>query len=298
MTGVAVTGYAVEWLELREGADAAARATELIDPLLQFLGDAPLVIRDLGCGTGSMGRSLAGRLPGPQHWILQDRDPGLLARAATEPPEAAADGSPVTVAIEEGDITDLRAADLAGTSLVTASALLDLLTAEQMAGLAAACAEAGCPALLVLTVVGRVAFTPEDPLDAELVAAFNDHLRGTVHGDSGCVAHSRSALPVLSRPNSRRLLGPDAVDAAIAAFERSGMVVRRRPSPWRLGPAQAELTAQWLQDWVAAAVARRPYLAPVADAYLRRRLDACVAGALRVVVHHEDLLALPPEGRS
>jgi hypothetical protein len=286
VTRVAVTGYAIEWLQLREGADAAARATELIDPLLPFLGDAPLVIRDLACGTGSMGRWLAGRLPGPQHWILHDRDPGLLARAATEPPDAAADGSPVTVAIEEGDITDLRAADLAGTSLVTASALLDLLTADQMAGLAEVCAEAGCPALLALTVVGRVEFAPTDPLDAELAAAFNDHLRQ----DFGLVGPSHSV-------RSRRLLGPEAVDAAIAAFERSGMVVRRRPSPWRLGPAQGELTAQWLQDWVAAAAARRPYLAPAADAYLRRRLDACAAGALRVVVHHDDLLALPV-GRS
>ncbi|MEV0406180.1 class I SAM-dependent methyltransferase [Actinoallomurus sp. NPDC050550] len=353
----AVTGYAVEWLDLREDADAAARNAELVDLLVPSLADASLVIRDLGCGTGSMGRWLAGRLPGPQHWILHDRDPALLAEAATRPPKTTANGAPVTVTLEKGDATGLRATDLAGTSLVTASALLDLLTAEEVAGLAAACARAGCPTLLTLTVAGRVEFLPADPLDAELAAAFDDHQRRTVGGgtdpvvrspqtfsapdpsqqalpgagpdpfqralpgaapDSPQQAHSDTAadpprepsadavsgpsLPARSgtpsRPAARRLLGPDAADAATAAFERSGMVVHRRPSPWRLGPAQAELTAQWLRGWVAAAVEQRPELAGPADAYLRRRLAACAAGALQVVIDHDDLLALPPAGRS
>src|SRR5438093_197088 len=122
------TGLAPEWLALREDADAAARAAELLGALCLR---TPLVIRDLGCGTGSMGRWLAGRLPGPQHWILHDRDPGLLA-VATLP-------AGVRVTMVAGDLTGLRAADLAGTSLVTASALLDLLTEDEVTGLAAAC---------------------------------------------------------------------------------------------------------------------------------------------------------------
>ena len=45
------------------------------------------VIHDLGCGTGSMGRWLAPRLPGPQHWVLHDRDADLLdaRRRSTSP---------------------------------------------------------------------------------------------------------------------------------------------------------------------------------------------------------------------
>src|SRR3954471_18526926 len=122
----AVGAYAPEWLDLREGADAAARAAELVDLLLPALPAPPLVIRDLGCGTGSLGRWLAGRLPGPQHWILHDRDPELLALAGAAMPGTAADGTPVSAETREGDVTALRAVDLAGTSLVTASALLDL----------------------------------------------------------------------------------------------------------------------------------------------------------------------------
>lgn len=268
-------GIRPEWLALREGADVAARASGLLDPLRAWLQDRSepgLVIRDLGCGTGAMGRWLAGRLPGPQHWVLHDREPDLLARAIDLLPGAAADGRSVSVSAELADLTRLGTADLAGTSLVTASALLDLLTAAEVTRLAEACTAAGCPALLTLSVLGRVEFDPADPLDNELETAFNEHQRRDTAG--------------------RRQLGPDAFDAAAEAFAQ-GSVVYRRPSSWRLGPADAALTEEWLRGWVASAVQRRPELAAAGRRYLSRRLEANVAGELRVVVAHGDLLALP-----
>ncbi|MFJ1647590.1 SAM-dependent methyltransferase [Streptomyces sp. NPDC088258] len=278
--------YAPEWLALREGADAAARAPGLLGPLRAHWADRradqradqPLlatewVIRDLGCGTGSMGRWLAPRLPGPQRWILHDHDPDLLVRAAASMPRAADDGSRVTAATERGDIARLVSAGLAGTSLVTASALLDLLTRDELDALAAACAGAGCPALLALSVAGRVDITPAETLDAEIAEAFDAHQRRVVHG--------------------RRLLGPDAVEAASDAFARHRMEVQVRASPWRLGPGDSALTAQWLRGWVGAAVEQRPDLAPRAEAYVARRLTDCEDGGVTAVVHHNDLLALP-----
>jgi SAM-dependent methyltransferase len=249
-----------DWLALREGADAAARATSLLDPLRpSFTG--PLVVRDLGCGTGSQARWLAGLLPAPTRWVLHDRDPDLVALAAA--------GVPGDVTTVVGDVTRLRAADLLGTTLVTASALLDLLTAAEVDDIAAACVGAACPALLALTVAGRVELLPGDPLDAEFEAAFNEHQRRTVAG--------------------RALLGPTAADVTAAAFERRGATVRSAPSPWRLGPDQADLTAEWLRGWVGAAVEQRPDLAGPAVGYLARRL----AAGVRAVVWHTDLLALP-----
>src|SRR5205085_5667557 len=119
------------WLGLREAADAAARAPELVDAVRGRLAGSPrLVIHDLGTGTGSMGRWLAPQLTGPQHWIMYDRDADLLEHAAARMVNMAADGAPVTVEARERDITRLTAADLAGASLVTASALLDMLTAD------------------------------------------------------------------------------------------------------------------------------------------------------------------------
>ncbi|MFJ4466199.1 hypothetical protein ACIP2X_01630 [Streptomyces sp. NPDC089424] len=266
--------YAPEWLELREGADAAARANDLLDPLRTRLANMPTrsggaAVHDLGCGTGSMGRWLAPRLDGAQHWILHDRDPYLLHFAAVASPRSGADGSRVTVETRRGDVARLTPDALAGASLVTASALLDVLTREEVDTLAAACAGAGCPALLTLSVAGRVELTPGDPLDAQITEAFNAHQR-------------RGGL-----------LGPDAVGAACDAFAERGATVHVRPSPWRLGPDEAELTAQWLRGWVGAAVEERPDLAEPAGKYLAARLAACAAGELRVTVHHNDLLALP-----
>ncbi|MFI9803441.1 hypothetical protein ACIHEJ_03555 [Streptomyces sp. NPDC052301] len=266
--------YAPEWLQLREGPDAAARATQSLDPLRIRPAGLPgrtggLVVHDLGCGTGSMGRWLAPRLDGPQHWVLHDRDPYLLHFAAVAAPRSAADGSRVTVETRRGDVSRLTPDALAGASLVTASALLDVLTAEEVTALADACTGAGCPALLTLSVAGRVELTPADPLDAEITEAFNAHQR-------------RGGL-----------LGPDAVTVACEAFSERGATVRVHPSPWRLGPAEAALTEQWLRGWVGAAVEERPELGDRAERYLRDRLAACAAGELRVVVHHSDLLALP-----
>ncbi|MEU6086683.1 methyltransferase domain-containing protein [Streptomyces sp. NPDC047085] len=269
--------YAPEWLRLRESADAAARAEELLQSLrTRLAGPADraggLVVHDLGCGTGSMGRWLAPRLDGAQHWVLHDRDPYLLHFAAVASPRAAADGSGVSVETRRGDVARLTPDALAGASLVTASALLDVLTEEEIEALAAACAGAGCPALLTLSVAGRVELTPSDPLDAEITVAFNAHQR------------------------RNGLLGPDAVTVACEAFAARGATVHLNPSPWRLGPAESALTAQWLRGWVGAAVEQRPELRERAERYLRERLAACEAGELRVVVHHSDLLALPRSG--
>ena len=257
-----------DWLALREPADAAARSRELVERL-----GPPATggweIHDLGGGTGSMGRWLAPLLPGPQRWIVHDRDADLLALA--DLPGNAADGAAVTFETRASDITRLQPADLAGATLITASALLDMLTEDEVARLVSACAGAGCPSLLCLSVVGRVALTPADPMDPRVGAAFNDHQRrATTRG---------------------RLLGPDAAGVAAEHFQRLGAEVLVRSSPWRLGAAHAELAAAWLTGWVRAACEQQPELP--AEAYMRRRLAQAAAWELEVTVDHADLLALP-----
>jgi hypothetical protein len=66
-----------------------------------------------------------------------------------------------------------------------------------------------------------------------------------------------------------------------------------RPSPWRLGAADAALTAEWFTGWVTAAVEQRPELAGALAGYGQRRLADAAAGRLKVVVQHQDLLILP-----
>ena len=242
-----------EWLDLREPADAEARSEELAERLARHLPAGRLEIHDLGGGSGAMGRWLAPRLPEPQHWVVHDRDDDLLRLASA------------TFETRRSDITRLTPADLEGASAIVASALLDMLTADELAGMLGACA--GRPTLIAMTVAGRVSLSPADPLDAQLVAAFN--------------AHQRRA----------GRLGPDAVAAAVDQLRGAEVLVR--PSPWRLGAAHADLFDKWFGGWVTAAAEQEPSLAAEAGAYRDRRLAQAAAGELAVEVDHADLLVLP-----
>jgi hypothetical protein len=262
------------WLELREAADGAARARELVGRLRRRVPvEVRWSIHDLACGSGSMGRWLAPLLPGPQRWVLHDRDADLLGMAAANVPGPAADGAEVVIETRVSDVTQLRPDDFAGATLVTASALLDLLTWDELTRLTYACAGAGCSVLFALSVSGRVQLLPADPLDARIAAAFD--------------AHQRRVTP------RGRLLGPDAVEAAVEGFRRLGAEVAVRPSPWRLGATASELAVEWLAGWVNAACEQEPELAAEADPYRRRRLREAADGALAVTVGHADLLVLP-----
>lgn len=264
-----------EWLALREPADAAARSRPLVALLPPPDPAAAIrVVHDLGSGTGGMPRWLAPLLPGPQHWVLHDRDADLLAVAATTPDPRTADHHHVTVETRRDDVTRLSPADLAGADLITASALLDMLTAPELERLVATCVAAGAPTLVALSVVGRVDLTPPDPLDRLLEGAFNAHQRRIIADDP--------------------LLGPDAAPVAIRLWENAGWQVTGHPTPWHLDCTQPYLTREWLDGWIGAAVEWRQDLGKAGAAYGARRRAQLAAGRLRATVHHVDLLATPP----
>lgn len=263
------------WLRLREPADADARSTELVDIVREHLPDGPLEIHDLGGGTGSMTRWLAPRLDGRQRWVVHDRDAELLEQARGIPAPRSRDGAEVTLETCLDDITRLDPSMLAGASLITASALLDMFTAEELDRFVRMCAGARCPVLVTLSVVGRVELTPDEPLDEPVAAAFNAH-------------QQRSFL-------SGRLLGPGAAAAAARAFEGSGFDVLERPSHWRLTPDQSALADEWFTGWIGAALEQDPRLADRTGPYVDQRRTQLAAQGLSVTVEHVDLLALPGE---
>lgn len=265
------------WLALREPADAAARSEDLV-AALPWRGGAipePAVVHDLGGGTGAMARWLGPRLPGAQRWVVHDRDQDLLAHLAERPPGRALDGAPVTVTGRGGDLTRLDPADLAGAALVTASALLDMLTGPELDRLLDLVTRARRPALLALSVTGEVLLDPPDPLDAAVGRAFDEHQH----------------RPAAEGPR----LGPDAWWVAAEGFRARGYAVTTEATPWRLGPESGGLVRAWLDGWVAAAREQRPALAGMLEGYVERRGAQLEEGRLRVVVGHRDLLALPGE---
>lgn len=274
MTTVRVSA---SWLALREPADAAARAVDLVDEVRRDLPTGrPIVVHDLACGSGSMLRWLAPRLAGPQHWVCYDMDADLLAVAADGQQQRAADGSPITVEFHQRDVTRLAPSECADATLITTSGLLDLLTTEESDRLVTGCVAAQCPALLSLSVSGQVALWPPHPLDTSFADAFNSHQRRTTE--------------------QGRLLGPDAPAVVARAFRARGYDVLVCATPWRLGPEARELATAWVTDWLAAACEQRPELTDDAREYARQREDDAAAGRLRVFVEHCDLLVRPVTG--
>ncbi len=260
------------WLALRASADDTARSTELAAQLARLFPLGPVVLHDLGTGTGGMIRWLAPRLPGPQEWVLRDGDAAILDHLDLDAvTDDAGRRIRVTALVEALETLELRAFD--GASAVTASALLDVVTREEAARIVRACVEARVPALFSLSVTGAVVLDPPDALDAAIGDAFNAHQRRDAEG--------------------RRLLGPDAASVLTRLFADAGWRARTAPAPWHLGAADTPLTAAWLDGWVGAAVEQRPELADVAEAYLVRRAAHLAVGALRVTVSHQDVLAWP-----
>ncbi|MFN7982742.1 MAG: class I SAM-dependent methyltransferase [Vicinamibacterales bacterium] len=139
-----MSGFSAEWLALREPADRAARSVDVTRFVLASVAreTAPVLV-DLGCGTGSNVRYLAPQIPGCR-WRLVDDDEQLLsvARASLSYP----------VEIHRANLLTLNDRAMEGCALVTASALLDLVSEEWLARLVAVAMtrQTGCAVLMAL----------------------------------------------------------------------------------------------------------------------------------------------------
>ena len=250
--------FSAEWLALREPADAAARSTTLADV---FAPGARRVV-DLACGTGANIRFLAPRLPRASDWLAVDNDARLLA--ALVPPAGA------RVSILQLDLA--RAVDelpLTGRHLVTASALLDLVSATWLARLAARCAEAGADVLFALTYDGRIDWSPRDEGDERVRALINRHQLG----DKGFGA----------------ALGPAAGPAAITTLSALGYEVRTAPSDWNVDPESAALQTALISGWALAAAEVAPADGDALGEWAKRRRTHVAAGTSRLRVGHLDV---------
>lgn len=258
------------WLALRRGADAEARdhgAAGLVDRLVRHLREREAVtvrVVDVGAGTGANRDYLAPRLPFAQRWVVIDHDAELLAHADH--------GDALRVEAGAGDLGELLAAlpPVDGAEVVvTCTALLDVLDRPDLDRFADAVSRSGAPALLSLSVTGRVDWTPEDPGDVVLRAAFDAHQR-------------RGGRP-----------GPDAGRVLREALVGLGLRVLTAATPWRLDARRPELLGRWLEERVEAAAEQAPDRAGALLAWRDERLEQLVDGLLDVRVHHEDLLVLP-----
>jgi hypothetical protein len=286
--------FSAEWLALREPADAAARSERLLQAVAaRFTPETNLTVLDIGAGTGANARYLAERLHAQQQWLLVDHDPSLLIDASqrlrawgesrglvVSRDEGAwrveGEGLAVTFATRLAELDDLTEASelFADRRLVTASALLDLVSAPWIEALASHCRVAGAVGLFSLTYDGRIGCSPEEPGDDEVRQLVNAHQRS----DKGFGP----------------ALGPAACTVAAECFGALGYSVEREVSDWHLEPDAAELQRQLIEGWSRAAVQMAPDRAAFVREWTDRRLSHVIAGHSRLVVGHEDLAVWLP----
>jgi SAM-dependent methyltransferase len=256
-------GFDASWLTLRETADARARDDALFDRASQLLGPGALVL-DLGCGTGATARAFAARGISDVDWRFLDNDPALLTHASQACPGATT---------YEVDLADVDALPLEGVRLVTASALLDLVSRDWVTRFAERLAGDRIGLYAVLSYDGVMQWDPGDPEDAAVTRAFNKHQRG----DKGFGP----------------ALGPDAGAAAAEIFREHGFEVTTGQSPWHLGPQDAALHDALLSGISSAAAEAG---CTTARRWLgRRRGDLA---SMHGEIGHTDLLAIPGDARS
>ena len=279
-----------DWLAVREPADLTARSATLVERVRHALASTDTVRGlDLCTGTGSNLRYLIDRLPGRQTWLAADRDAGLLEELPTKL-KTWADAHGYSMRTE-GQVSTLRggrcecdvetrAMDLdqldaglfEGRNLVTASALLDLVSESWLRLLATRCREAGATALFTLTYDGRSSCDPVEPEDDMVRELMNMHQK-TDKGLGG------------------RAEGPDAWSVAERVFTEAGYRVECAPSNWSIGPPERAFQRMLIEGWARAAVEIAPERADTIADWLRRRLEHLEAGRSRIVVNHVDMVA-------
>jgi SAM-dependent methyltransferase len=287
--------FSADWLRLRAPADARARAAAL--PLLlrqHRSSQEPLRVIDLGCGTGSNLRILAPILGGVQAWRCLDADQGLLDQIGPETEVWSAEAGcrwdasdrfitrsqPYFACSIETCRFDLAQSlgdlPMDGIGLMTASALLDLVSDDWLTALVARCAQACTPMLFVLTYEGRVHFEPEVRLDREVIEFVNAHQR-----------RDKGFGPALGPAANARL-------ATLAASH--GYRVEVRTSDWRIARSERALQAALIRGWCEAACEQAPSRAGALRHWQAMRLAAVDQGISRIRVGHGDLLAIPRPG--
>jgi SAM-dependent methyltransferase len=260
-----MSGFTTSWLDLREPADRAARDGDLLGLVAEFLDAAedPLVV-DLGCGTGSTLRAVAPRLAKPVAWRLVDADAGLLDEARRR-----AGGE--TVETVEMNLSGNVLFPFSDATLVTASALLDLVSEAWIARLVATLSSRRAALYSALTYDGTTEWDPVHPLDAAVLAAFNrDQRRDKGFGPA---------------------LGPTAGAVIEKTLDRAGYRVIARPSPWRLGPDEAPLVAELARGMATAVTGEGGLDREAVDDWLAFRLEHAADG--RCTVGHQDVFAVP-----
>ena len=239
----------------------------VLHAVAQSFKDAVAIrVADLGSGTGSTVRALAPCFPKCQRWRLFDNDLGLLVRARATPHPAAATVTAIHVDLSR----DLEIFLQAPTDIITAFALLDLVSEAWFDQLALKITARSIPLYATLTHDGRNELTPPDAFDAPILAAVRAHQRT----DKGFGP----------------ALGPTAASFAIGRLKSLGYSVVQGTSDWVIAARDYDMQLELLSGWAAAAREMGETFTAVA-AWLTRRRELLASGQSSMRIGHIDFWA-------
>ena len=170
--------------------------------------------------------------------------------------------------------TQLERLALCQTDLVSASALLDLVSHAWIDSLLAGCCSACCAVLFALSYDGRITWRPGLAFDDAITTLLNRHQRG----DKGLGPAA----------------GPQAAAYASERLQQGGYTVRQGHSDWRLTAVDAPLQAALAEGWAEAAAEMAPADRTRIRTWLAQRRALIERAACELTVGHVDLFALPP----
>jgi hypothetical protein len=238
-----------------------------------------------------------------QHWRLVDHDTALLdavpdaldqwarqneyrftlehGAGAEQGIDIAGPGFHAKVVGHRVDLArDLASLDFGQAPLVTASALLDLVSASWLQALINKARAARAALVLGLTVDGRTAWSPADPGDEEVHGLFSQHQR-----------RDKGFGPAL---------GSQAAAVTLQQLASAGYETLQTRTDWVIDGAQApQMQRAMIDGMAAAALEQDPAARDAVRSWAARR--GAGIGSSRLRVGHVDIVAMPayvPERRS
>ena len=270
-----MSGFSADWLTLREEVDLRSRDSKLLEKAEEWLcdyGASELIVAALGAGTGSTIRAFANS--GSQKsesisWRLIDQDSELLENARNRHCDS------YRIETFDLDLNNTAALPLQSVQLITASALLDLVSEEFIDAITRQLVNLNkqqpVGIYTALSYSGMIEWTPSHSLDEEVQNSLNqDQKRDKGFG---------------------RALGPDASDYLEHRLTGAGFKVCRADSAWLLDAVDEKLVSEYIAG-IERVLKNDEALGLVflKDWIKFRRLHV-TAGTCRV--GHCDLLALP-----
>jgi hypothetical protein len=208
-----------------------------------------------------------------QNWLLVENDPMLLAAAAAHLQSwpAKVHWRAQTLALDLA--TQLHDLPLRTGSLLTASALLDLVSEAWLRTLVDQVATAGAIAWFALTYDGRIQCYPPEPEDSQVRELVNLHQ--------------------LTDKGFGAALGPGAGRRTEQMLAAHGYRVHCAASDWHLAREHLALQHALVVGWFRAAIEIAPHRAAMWHGWLTRRRAHIAEARSELRVGHVDIVGHP-----